>query len=130
MKKSAFVALATGLLLITLMVAQGSSQNRDTTNMAGKYEKMIDKCIDKCRQKTALLASNSPNVRQHAIRACLKGAYLHVHKKELVTYLLAVQVAPTQHRVEYHLNKRFYQSMKPDEMYVLLEASQMLNHSD
>lgn len=57
MKNSAFVALATGLLLVTLMIAQGYGQNNQTV----KYSTLIDEAIVKCQNKVTLLNSTSLN---------------------------------------------------------------------
>jgi len=128
MKKSVYVLLAT-VLLVAFLTTQGISQPFEKSDQNSKYSDLIDEAIAKCQNKSSLLNSRSPNIRKQAIRACLKGAYLKVNKNELVAYLITVDAEPSRDRVEYHLNKRFYQSMKPDEMYVLLEASQLLNHS-
>ena len=130
MKNLTYIVLATGLLLVTLMIAQGSSQSLEDTNQVVKYSTFIDETIAKCRNKVALLDSGSSNIRRQAIHACLKGAYLKIHKTELVAYLVSANVKPSSDRVEYHLNKRFYQSLKPDELYVLIEATRMLNSSE
>lgn len=132
MKNSAYIALAVGLLLATLIIviAQGSNQILENTNQAGKYTTLIDETIAKCRNKAALFNSKSPNIRRQAVRACLKGAYLKLHKKEIDTYLVTIHAEPIRNRIEYYLNKRFYEALKPDELSVLLEASQMLNRSE
>jgi len=75
-----------------------------------------------------MLGSKSPNIRRQAFRACLKGAYLKTHKEELVAYLTIIDAFPSRNRVQYHLNKRFYEAFEPDQLYVLLEAGQMLSH--
>lgn len=129
MKNSAYIALAIGVLLATFFITQGISQNIDNPDLAGKYAAFIDEAIAKCRKKAEMLGSKSPNIRRQAFCACLKGAYLKVHKEELVSYLINVRAVPCCHRVQYHLNKQFYQAFKPKELYVLLEAGQMLNHS-
>ena len=128
MKKSAYIALAIGALLVTFFTTQGISQNIDNPDLAGKYAAFIDEAIAKCRKKAEMLGSKSPNIRRQAFCACLKGAYLKTHKKELVAYLTVIDAVPSCNRVQYHLNKRFYQAFEPDQLYVLLEAGQILNH--
>lgn len=130
MKNSVYIALATGLLLFTFMIAQGSSQNLKDTDASVKYATFIDETIQKCRNKVVLLHSSSPNIRRQAARASLKAAYLKIHKNELIAYLNTVSAEASRDRVEYHLNKHFYQSLRPDELYVLLEASEMLTRSE
>ncbi len=127
MKQSAIIGLSAGLLLITLMVIQSAGQSLVTENTE-KYTSIINAAITKCQNKKVLLESRSPNIRRQAIMASIKGAYLKMRKKELVSYLISVKAAPTTHRVEYFLNKHFYQSIKPEEMVVLLETSQLLGH--
>jgi hypothetical protein len=130
MKHSAYIFLTVGVLLVTILTTHGTSQNIENPGRVGKYSTLIDETIAKCRTKAALLNSDSPNIRHQAAREYLKGAYLKVHKKELVAYLISVNSEPSSDRVEYHLNKRFYQSLKPDQLYVYIEASQMLAGSD
>ena len=129
MKKSAHIVLATGLLLITVFIGQGLCQNLQNPTQIKTYSAIIDDTIAKCRNKIALLDSKSPNLRRQAMRASLKGAYLKIYKNELIAYLVSVNADPSPHRVAYHLNKFFYQSLEPDKLYVLMEASHMLTHS-
>ncbi len=128
MKKSAYIALAIGALLVTFFTTQGISQNIDNPDLAGKYAAFIDEAIAKCRKKAEMLGSKSPNIRRQAFCACLKGAYLKTHREELVAYLTVIDAVPSCNRVQYNLNKRFYQAFEPDQLYVLLEAGQILNH--
>ena len=128
MKKSAYIALAIGVLLVTFFTTQGISQSIDNPNLAGIYAAFIDEAIAKCRKKAEMLGSKSPNIRRQAFCACLKGAYLKTHKEELVAYLTVIDAVPSCNRVQYHLNKRFYRAFEPDQLYVLLEAGQILNH--
>ncbi len=128
MKKSAYIALAIAVLLVTFFTTKGISQNIDNPDLAEIYATFIDEAIAKCRKKAEMLGSKSPNIRRQAFCACLKGAYLKTHKKELVAYLTVIDAVPSCNRVQYHLNKRFYQAFEPDQLYVLLEAGQILNH--
>ena len=128
MKKSAYIALAIAVLLVTFFTTQGISQDIDNPDRAGIYAAFIDEAIAKCRKKAEMLGSKSPNIRRQAFCACLKGAYLKTHKKELVAYLTIIDAVPSCNRVQYHLNKRFYQAFEPDQLYVLLEVGQILNH--
>ena len=128
MKKSTYNTLVIGVLLVLLFTTQGISQNIDNPDLAGKYAAFIDETITKCRKKAEMLGSKSLNIRRQAFCACLKGAYLKTHKKELVAYLTVIDAVPSCNRVQYHLNKRFNQAFEPDQLYALLEAGQILNH--
>ena len=108
MKKSAYIALAIGALLVTFFTTQGISQNIDNPDLAGKYAAFIDEAIAKCRKKAEMLGSKSPNIRRQAFCACLKGAYLKTHREELVAYLTVIDAVPSCNRVQYNLNKRFW----------------------
>lgn len=130
MKNPAYIVLTLGILLATFLTTQGTSQSTDNPGLAGKYSAFIDEAIAKCRKKAEFLDSKSQNIRRQAFIACLKGAYMKAHKEDLVSYLITIDAAPSRNRVQYHLNKRFYQAFKPKELYVFLEAGQMLNRSN
>ena len=52
--------------------------------MKAELETLVDKYIASCEAKSALLSSNSENIRRSATLACLKATYCRHHRKELV----------------------------------------------
>jgi len=127
MKNPAYIALAT-FLLTTFLATWCTNRNIDNPDLAGKYAAIVDEAIAKCRKNTKLVDSKSPgSIHQLAFRTCLKGAYLRAHREELVSYLIDVDAVPSHNRVQYYLDKRFYQAFKPNDLYVFLDADEMLN---
>jgi len=122
--------LAITVLLVAFLATQGTCQSTDNPNLAKKYSTFIDEAIAKCRTKAGFLDSKSQNIRRQAFIACLKGTYMKANKEDLVSYLITIDAAPSRNRVQYHLNKRFYQAFRPRELHVFLEAGQMLNRSN
>jgi hypothetical protein len=128
MKNIAYVVLATAFLLTTFLVTQRTSRNINNPDLSVKYAAIIDEAIAKCLGNAKLLDLKNPGSIHHlSFRTCVERAYLRTHREELVSYLIDVDAVPSRNGVQYYLNKRFYQAFKPNDLYVLLEAGQILN---
>ena len=90
------------------------------------YASYIDDTIEKGMSKAQFLNSKSPNIRREAFRSCLKAMYLKAHKQEMLTYLLNMNGIIHPDRVQYHLNKNFYETYQPDKLYDLFEENHLL----
>ena len=95
---------------------------RDVTNAQRllMYSACIDDCIFKCEAKAKLLARPSLNIRKDALRAIIKGAYYRCNRNELIKYLMEQNVPLNHHRIKYHLNQKFIESVHPYEVYKVL----------
>ena len=70
-------------------------------------EVIVDKYIAACEAKSAMLDSRSKNIRQAAMRACLRATFCRTSRTELIDELVASNVEPKSHKVHHFLNARF-----------------------
>ncbi|MDJ0830268.1 MAG: hypothetical protein QNI92_10475 [Desulfobacterales bacterium] len=111
--KKRFYLIALAALLAVGICAEPVLSQGNTTDMEGVYNKLIDEYIASCERKSELRDSWSENVRRVAAVNCLKGAFYRNYKEELVTDLIANKVEPKPYLVRYHLNRRFYETVRP-----------------
>jgi hypothetical protein len=125
MKINAYLIAIATILAVVFLATPGTCEDTEPIDMALKYEVMIDNAITKCLAKGRHLDSRSPNLRRAAVISCLKAGYLMGHKKELTVYLSDAKAVPSSGIVQYHLNKKFYEAFRPNEIYALLGANQI-----
>mgnify|MGYP003574173429 FL=1 len=125
MKINATIIAVVTILALAFWTAPVAGGDTEPVDLAGKYEVLIDDTIAKCLGKGRHLDSRSPNLRRAAIISCLKAGYLKAHKEELTVYLVDAKAVPSSGIVQYHLNKKFFETFRPHEIYVLLSADQI-----
>jgi hypothetical protein len=125
MKINATLIAIVTILAVAFLTTPVAGGDTKPIDLAGKYEVLIDDTIAKCLGKGRHLDSRSPNLRRAAIISCLKAGYLKAHKKELTVYLIDAKAVPSSGIVQYHLNKKFYETFRPNEIYALLTADQI-----
>ena len=122
MKINATLIAVVTILAVAFLTAPVAGEDTVPIDLAGKYEVLINDTIAKCLGKGRHLDSRSPNLRRAAIISCLKAGYLKAHKKELTVYLVDAKAVPSSGIVQYHLNKKFYETFRPNEIYALLST--------
>ena len=78
---------------------------------AAFYTNCIDKKIACCDCKERLWNSRSKNLRSCSRVAILKAIFLSANREELVREMVANGVALKRYKVDYYLNKRFYENL-------------------
>ena len=122
MKINATIIAVVTILAVAFVTTPVAGEDTVPIDLAGKYEVLIDDTIAKCLGKGRHLDSRSQNLRRAAIISCLKAGYLKAHKKELTAYLVDAKAVPSSGIVQYHLNKKFYETFRPNEIYALLST--------
>ena len=120
MKSKLFIAIAGTLFLLFGWTLTGLCGEAATTDSAQAYGTFVDDYIDKCEAKADLLDSSSVNIRKIAIRAIVKGGFVQSNRDQVIEYLTAKKVPLNAHRVQFHLNQLFAQSVHPEEVYARL----------
>ncbi len=108
--------LIMSVVLIGWVVCGAAAVAGDTDgaqHRATFYANCIDKKITCSDRKGDLWNSRSQNLRCCSRLAILKAIYLSANKERLVRELEAGGTPLNAHRVEYFLNKRFYENLKP-----------------
>ncbi|MGB5424559.1 MAG: hypothetical protein WBN03_20505 [Desulfobacterales bacterium] len=75
------------------------------------YANCIDRKITCCDCKGELWHSRSKNLRSCSRLAILKAIFLSANKEQLIREMEASGVAMKTYKVDYYLNKRFYENL-------------------
>jgi hypothetical protein len=78
---------------------------------AAFYTNCIDKKIACCDCKGGMWNSRSKNLRSCSRLAILKAIFLSANREELIREMVANDVALKTYKVDYYLNKRFYENL-------------------
>ena len=78
---------------------------------AAFYTNCIDKKITCCDCKGRMWNSRSKNLRSCSRVAILKAIFLSANREELVREMVSNGVALKRYKVDYYLNKRFYENL-------------------
>ena len=120
MRSTLFIAIAGTLLLVFGWTLTGLCGETATTDSAQTYGVFVDDFIAKCEAKADLLDSSSVNIRKIAMRATVKGGFVKSNRDQVIEYLAAQNVPLNAHRIEFHLNQVFAQSVHPEQVYARL----------
>jgi hypothetical protein len=103
------------MIVIALMLCAAPVLGQDTmtAEMKAKLEALVDKYITSCEAKSALLRSNSENIRRSATLACLKATYCRHHRQQLVDELVKQNIEPKPYKVQRFLSEKFLDAV-PD----------------
>ena len=72
-----------------------------------ELEAIVNDYIASCEAKSAMLNSNSDNIRLAAMHACMRATFYRNSKTELIDEMVANNVPPKKHTVHHYLNARF-----------------------
>jgi hypothetical protein len=92
-----------GFILVTVGVV-----NAGTGQLNSYYGECIDREILQCQRKAAFIACESESLRRWARVHMLKAKYYKINKEELIGEMVAQRLDPEQYKIEYFLNKSFY----------------------
>lgn len=120
MKCKAMIAIVGTLFLVFGGALSGFCDEADNTRRVVIYGEFVDDYIQKCAAKAEMLDSSSLNVRQSAVRATVKGAYIQANRTEIVNYLMEENARFNADRIEYQINRKYAESAFPQEVYVAL----------
>ena len=120
MKRKAMIAIVGTLLVVFGGALAGMCEEAEDVRLSKIYGAFVDNYIQKCEAKAEMLDSGSLNIRQSAIRATVKGAFVQSNRTTMIKYLMAENTPLNADRIEYHLNQRYAESVYPQEVYALL----------
>jgi hypothetical protein len=120
MKRKAMIAIVGTLLVVFGGAMAGMCGETEDASLSKIYGAFVDNYIQKCEAKAEMLDSGSLNIRQGAIRATVKGAFIESNRTTMIKYLMAENTPLNADRIEYHLNQKYAESVYPQEVYALL----------
>ena len=120
MKGKAMIVFVGTLFLVCGGALTGLCGEMETANPSTIYGVFVDNYIQKCEAKADMLESGSLNIRKSAMQATIKGAFLESNRNAMVDYLMENNVPLNAHRIEYHLNMKYAESVLPQQVYALL----------
>lgn len=109
-----FIIFSIVPLAVMLWVSQAMSGQTDATVRKAAYANLLDRCIARCDEKSALRNSRSEKLRQTAAMACLKSAYLKNYREKIIQEMMISNVRPCQYKVQYFINSMFYKILRPE----------------
>ena len=84
------------------------------------YGTFVDNFIQKCEAKAEQRNSGNPKIRRSAMRAKVKADFMHSNRTALIAYLISQNVPWKAYRIEYHLNRKYAESVNPQDVYAAL----------
>jgi len=120
MKRTVLIAIIGTLFMVCGGALNGFCDEVEEGRQVVIYGALVDSYIQKCEAKADLLDSSSAQIRQSAIRATVKGAFLQSNRTEMIRYLMEKKASLNADRVAYHLNQRYAGSVFPHEVYAAL----------
>ena len=102
------IVFLAGLMVIT-GTAPVKAQSGSNDDLVKYYENCIAKKIYNCKCKTVLKTSRSVNLQRKADLAARQVTFLTTNKNLLIHEMVERKISPKQYKVEYYLNKRFYE---------------------
>ena len=110
-KVKAKVCCIVSLVLVMAVIgaALAAAQSVSKDQLLKYYESCITKKISNCGAKTALKTSRSVNLRRKADLATRQVTFFSTNKNMLINEMVDQGIGQKQYKVEYYLNKRFYE---------------------
>ena len=109
MKAKAFVIAMMITLFIFIGAIPATGQGGENEQLKKYYKNYILKCISKNKSKTNLQSSKSANLRSCGALSKQKVIFLTNNQNMLVNEMIKNQVGKKPYKIEYYLNKRFYE---------------------
>jgi len=120
MKSKVIIAIVGTMVLVSGMALSGLCGDPEGVQESFLYGAFVDNYIQKCEAKAAMLNSGSPNIRESAIRATVKGAFIQSNRTTMIKHLMAEKAPLNADRVAYRLNRLYTESVYPQEVYAVL----------
>jgi len=96
-------------LMVIISTAPVKAQSESKDHLVKYYENCIVKKIHNCKGKTVLKTSRSVNLQRKADLAARQVTFLTTNKNILIHEMVEQEIGPKRYKVEYYLNKRFYE---------------------
>lgn len=96
-------------LMVIISTAPVKAQSESKDHLVKYYENCIVKKIYNCKGKTVLKTSRSVNLQRKADLAARQVTFLTTNKNILIHEMVEQEIGPKRYKVEYYLNKRFYE---------------------
>ena len=107
--------MKTVIIIISVVFVFGAFPVSGDTDVgqdpAAFYANLIDKKITCCDGKGGMWNSRSKNLRSCSRLAILKAIFLSANREQLIREMAANGVAMKAYKVDYYLNKRFYENL-------------------
>ena len=84
------------------------------------YRTFVDTYIHKCKTTAALRNSDNPETIRRAMQAKAKADFMHSNRSRLIQYLIDKSAPFKSHRIEYHLNWKYAESLQPQNVCAAL----------
>ena len=120
MKRKVMIAIVGTLFLVLGVTLGGLCEETDNARLSLIYGAFVDNYIQKCEAKAEMLDSKSLNIRENAMRATIKGAFVQSNRPSMIKYLMDKNVPLNAERIKYHLNRKFTESVHPRQTYAML----------
>lgn len=120
MKRKVMIAIVGTPLFVCGGTLAGLCGEADDVSPSLIYGAFVDDYIQKCGAKAKMLDSGSLNIRKSAMRATLKGAFIQSNRTTMIKHLIDKHVPFNAHRIEYHLTRKYTESVHPREVYAVL----------
>ena len=101
------VFMAALLVIIGAESVKAQSESKD--RLVKYYENCITKKISNCNAKTILRTSRSVNLQRKADLSLRQVTFFTRNKNILIDEMIEQGIDPKPYKVEYYLNKRFYE---------------------
>ena len=96
-------------LMVIIGTAPAKAQSESKEHLAKYYESCIVKKISNCKGKVVLKTSRSVNLQRKADLAIKQVTFFTSNKNILIDEMVEQGIGPKGYKVEYYLNKRFYE---------------------
>ena len=120
MKIKVIIAIVGAMVLVFGIALSGQCGEVEGVQESFLYGALVDNYIQKCEAKATMLNSGSPNIRESAIRATVKGAFIQSNRTAMIKHLMAEKAPLNADRVAYRLNRLYAESVYPQEVYAVL----------
>jgi len=101
------------VFMAALLVIIGTDHVKAQSGSKGQLVKYYENCILKkiynCQGKAVLKTSRSVNLQRKADLAARQVTFLTTNKNILIHEMVEQEIGPKRYKVEYYLNKRFYE---------------------
>ena len=98
------------LFLVVIGASLTAAQSASKSQLVQYYEGCITKKISNCNAKTVLKTSRSVNLRQKADLATRQVIFFTANKNMLINEMVEQGIGQKPYKVEYYLNKRFFET--------------------
>lgn len=96
-------------LLVIIGADHVKAQSGSKDQLVKYYENCIVKKINNCQGKAVLKTSRSVNLQRKADLSIRQVTFLTTNKNILIREMVEQEIDPKRYKVEYYLNKRFYE---------------------